>query len=72
MHLLHVFGGVAFCREIRLEHYSCIRKEAKFRALAAICKPKSTSVAVIAKARKRGSAPLMAQKLLGVGEGNPN
>ncbi|MGO8732185.1 MAG: tyrosine-type recombinase/integrase [Terriglobia bacterium] len=59
-----------------LEHYSHIRKEAKVRALAAICKPKSTSVAVIARARKSGSAPLMAQttaqKLLGAGEGNPN
>ncbi len=59
-----------------LEHYSHIRKEAKRRALDAICMPKSNAVPVLERAKMRESALPMAQtksqKLLGVGEGSPN
>jgi len=59
-----------------LEHYSHIRKEAKRRALAAICRPKSNAVPALERAKMRESALPMAQttsqKLLGVGERSPN
>jgi hypothetical protein len=59
-----------------LEHYSHIRKEAKVRALAAICMPKGDAVAVLDRAKNVASALPMAQtttqKLLGTGEGSAN
>jgi integrase len=55
-----------------LEHYSHIRKEAKRRALAALCAPKSNAVQTLEAGKTRGLALPMAQttsqKLLGAGE----
>lgn len=59
-----------------LEHYSHIRKEAKRRALAALCMPKSDAVKVLDVATLRESALPMSQttsqKLLGSSEGSRN
>jgi integrase len=59
-----------------LEHYSHIRKDAKRRALAAICMPKADAVPVLDRAKMSQSALPMAQttsqNLLGVGEDGPN
>ena len=59
-----------------LEHYSHIRKEAKRRALAALCAPKANAVVVIYATRAGESALPMAQsasqKLLGSGRDAPN
>jgi hypothetical protein len=59
-----------------LEHYSHIRKEAKGRALAALCAPKANTGQVITAVKAEGPALPMAQitsqKLLETGESNPN
>jgi Phage integrase family len=59
-----------------LEHYSHIRKEAKRRALAALCAPKADTDRVITAVKVEGPALPMAQttsqKLLKSGESNPN
>lgn len=59
-----------------LEHYFRIRKEAKRRALAALCAPKANAATVIDAAQMGELALPMAQstsqKLLGSGEDAPN
>ena len=59
-----------------LEHYSHIRKEAKRRALAALCTPKSNTEPTVTVMKVDGPTLPMAQftsqKLLEAGESNSN